>query len=193
MSVQTQIDRISGAVSAALTALSEKGVTVPAGTKVDGLAALIAAIESGADLSKTQFTKMTCGTITPSQASSSLTINHNLGEIPKVVLFFSEEVDDFNNCSTPCLMSLHSYIFTDSNGTVWNVKQMTGKGNASWTKSSSIGGYVEQGNHLTVTSTYNYGGIIAINTESAAICLRNRSAGFYHYMLPVTYSWFMMA
>ena len=47
MSVQTQIDRISGAVSAALTALSEKGVTVPAGTKVDGLAALIAAIEAG--------------------------------------------------------------------------------------------------------------------------------------------------
>lgn len=47
MSVQTQIDRISGAVSAALTALSEKGVTVPAGTKVDGLADLIAAIEAG--------------------------------------------------------------------------------------------------------------------------------------------------
>ena len=47
MSVQTQIDRISGAVSAALTALAEKGVTVPAGTKVDGLAALIAAIEAG--------------------------------------------------------------------------------------------------------------------------------------------------
>ena len=47
MSVQTQIDRISGAVSAALAALTEKGVTVPAGTKVDGLAALIAAIEAG--------------------------------------------------------------------------------------------------------------------------------------------------
>lgn len=47
MSIQTQIDRISESVSAALTALTEKGVTVPDGTKVDGLAALIAAIESG--------------------------------------------------------------------------------------------------------------------------------------------------
>ena len=47
MSVQTQIDRISGAVQSALAALSEKGVEVPAGTKVDGLAALIAAIEAG--------------------------------------------------------------------------------------------------------------------------------------------------
>lgn len=47
MSIQTQIDRISDSVSAALTALTEKGVTVPDGTKVDDLAALIAAIESG--------------------------------------------------------------------------------------------------------------------------------------------------
>ena len=47
MSVQTQIDRISGAVQSALAALTEKGVTVPDGTKVDGLAALIAAIEAG--------------------------------------------------------------------------------------------------------------------------------------------------
>lgn len=47
MSVQTQIDRISGAVSDALAALTDKGVTVPDGTTVDGLAALIAAIEAG--------------------------------------------------------------------------------------------------------------------------------------------------
>lgn len=50
MSIQTQIDRISGAVSAALTALMKKGVTVPDGTKVDDLAALIAAI-GGSDYS----------------------------------------------------------------------------------------------------------------------------------------------
>ena len=53
MSVQTQIDRISEAVQSALAALTEKGVTVPDGTKVDGLAALIAAIEAGATLTVT--------------------------------------------------------------------------------------------------------------------------------------------
>ena len=40
-------DTIDNAVSDALAALAEKGVTVPAGTKVDGLADLIAAIEAG--------------------------------------------------------------------------------------------------------------------------------------------------
>ena len=53
MSVQTQIDRISEAVQSALAALTEKGVTVPDGTKVDGLAALIANIEDGSTLTVT--------------------------------------------------------------------------------------------------------------------------------------------
>jgi hypothetical protein len=73
MSVQTQIDRISGAVSAALTALSEKGVTVPAGTKVDGLAALIAAIEAGGgNIDFTPFSNVVWGTITPATDTTSV-------------------------------------------------------------------------------------------------------------------------
>ena len=78
MSVQTQIDRISGAVSAALTALSEKGVTVPAGTKVDDLAALISGIEAGGG----DENKVT-GNITPAATTKTLTITHGLGKVPK--------------------------------------------------------------------------------------------------------------
>lgn len=47
MSVQTQIDRISGNVSAALSAIAEKGVIVPDGSNSDALAELIASIEAG--------------------------------------------------------------------------------------------------------------------------------------------------
>lgn len=47
MSVQTQIDRISGNVTAALAAIAEKGVTVPDGSNSDALAELIASIEAG--------------------------------------------------------------------------------------------------------------------------------------------------
>ena len=65
MSVQTQIDRISRAVSAALAALSEKGVTVPDGTKVDGLAALIESIEAGGagELFHAEITPATSGEV----------------------------------------------------------------------------------------------------------------------------------
>lgn len=47
MSIQTQIDRISGNVSAALSAIAEKGVTVPDGSNSDALADLILSIEAG--------------------------------------------------------------------------------------------------------------------------------------------------
>lgn len=70
MSVQTQIDRISGAVSAALAALTEKGVTVPDGTKVDGMAALIASIEAGGGGSVEPFSEIVTGTITYSDRST---------------------------------------------------------------------------------------------------------------------------
>lgn len=46
MSIQTEIDRISGNVSAALSAIVEKGVTVPDGSTSDALAELIASIEA---------------------------------------------------------------------------------------------------------------------------------------------------
>lgn len=44
MSIQSQINRISGNVTAALTAIGNKGVTVPSGSDSDDLATLIAAI-----------------------------------------------------------------------------------------------------------------------------------------------------
>lgn len=47
MSVQTQIDRISRNVSAALSAIADKGVTVPDGSTSDALAGLIQAIQAG--------------------------------------------------------------------------------------------------------------------------------------------------
>lgn len=48
MSVQTQIDRINTAKMDIATAISNKGVTVPTGTKIDSLAPFIDSIEAGA-------------------------------------------------------------------------------------------------------------------------------------------------
>lgn len=47
MSVQSEIDRIAGAKSDIATAIANKGVTVPSGTKLDGMAALIDSISGG--------------------------------------------------------------------------------------------------------------------------------------------------
>ena len=47
MSIQTELTRITNAKSAIKTAIEGKGVTVPDGTLLDGMAALIEAIEAG--------------------------------------------------------------------------------------------------------------------------------------------------
>ena len=47
MSISSEITRISGNVSDALTAIAQKGVTVPSGSNSDDLATLIAQISGG--------------------------------------------------------------------------------------------------------------------------------------------------
>ena len=47
MSVQSEITRIESAKTAIATAIEGKGVTVPEGTKLDGMAALVEAISAG--------------------------------------------------------------------------------------------------------------------------------------------------
>ena len=47
MSVQSEIARIESAKTARATAIEGKGVTVPEGTKLDGMAALVEAISAG--------------------------------------------------------------------------------------------------------------------------------------------------
>ena len=47
MSIQTELTRITNAKAAIKTAIEGKGVTVPAGTVLDGMASLIESIEAG--------------------------------------------------------------------------------------------------------------------------------------------------
>ena len=47
MSISSEISRISGNISDALTAIAAKGVTVPAGSNSDDLATLIGSIQTG--------------------------------------------------------------------------------------------------------------------------------------------------
>ena len=65
MSIQTELTRLTNAKAAIQTAIEGKGVTVPSGTLLDGMASLIESIETGGgDFSP--YTSVYAGTITPS-------------------------------------------------------------------------------------------------------------------------------
>lgn len=67
MSIQTELTRLTNAKAAIQTAIEGKGVTVPSGTLLDGMAALIEAIEAGGiDLGQ-YFTNIAVASITPAE------------------------------------------------------------------------------------------------------------------------------
>ena len=99
MSIQTELTRITNAKAAIKTAIEGKGITVPAGTLLDGMAALIESIEAGgANYNSTvvygSFT-LSERTEVPSQAyptSKAFKIEHNAGFVPRAVFLYTEKI-----------------------------------------------------------------------------------------------------
>lgn len=82
MSIQTDLSRIKNAKSAIKAAIEGKGVTVPDATLLDGMAALIEAIEAGG-------IKLATGEITPASDVNYLEVEHGLGVIPNIAFIVS--------------------------------------------------------------------------------------------------------
>ena len=76
MSIQTELIRIINAKTAIKTAIEDKGVTVPDGTLLDGMAALIESIEAGGGSSWTDsYSVFATGTFTPTENTTEFSID----------------------------------------------------------------------------------------------------------------------
>ena len=79
MSIQTELTSITNAKAAIKTAVEGKGVTVPDGTLLDGMASLIDSIEAGGG-------NVASGTFTPADRLSDVTVEHGLGVAPSTIV-----------------------------------------------------------------------------------------------------------
>ena len=76
MSIQTELARITNAKAAIKAAVEGKGVTVPDGTLLDGIASLIESIEAGGGSSWTDsYSVFATGTFTPTENTTELSID----------------------------------------------------------------------------------------------------------------------
>ena len=80
MSIQTELTRITNAKAAVKAAIEGKGVTVPEGTKLDGLAALVESIEVGSG--GVSGFQTASGIITLAEDTNTLDISALLGFTP---------------------------------------------------------------------------------------------------------------
>lgn len=106
-SIVGNLDASSFAASI-VAAVEGKGVTVPDGTLLDGIAALIESIEAGGG------GKVTGGTIVPA-TNDCISITHDLGEVPNVFFWFTTDFTNhkmYNTTST----TYYGQIMSNSSG-----------------------------------------------------------------------------
>ena len=85
MSIQTELTRITNAKAAIKTAIEGKGVTVPDGTMLDGMAALIEAIEAGVNVDFSPFQEVSWGTFVPSEDTSEINLVDLCARFPTTI------------------------------------------------------------------------------------------------------------
>ena len=113
MSIQTELTRITNAKAAIKTAIEGKGVTVPDGTLLDGMASLIASIEAGGGGGF----QVALGTFTPAETKAlnsipPVSIEHNAGFTPDAFIFYRASTTDAN---AMIAISAKGYLFWGGN------------------------------------------------------------------------------
>ena len=137
-----------------VAAVEGKGVTVPDGTLLDGMAALIESIEAGGS------GNLAAGTFTTTDdITSNIVINHNLGVKPNFIIVLSTS---FNAYSTqdPKMLSFY-YIFQASSTTYVHKYQAPGSGTASY-----------KNGHVSQSATGTSGGWYRVNVDETTFTLK---------------------
>ena len=97
MSIQTELTRLTNAKAAIQTAIEGKGVTVPSGTLLDGMAALIDSIEAGGgDFDFSKLSASAKGSVsfsfTPASNGDGTKINIPEGTIPRFGFGYANDI-----------------------------------------------------------------------------------------------------
>lgn len=135
MSIQSEITRIAGNVTAALTAIGNKGVTVPSGSDSDDLATLIAQIKSGLEY-KTGTWTPTSNVLSDGTCSTISLGTHT--ECPAFILMI-------DNGTSPAKSSVTMWLYYDiyqlfDKGCPYGAYQTGYGGIVFWTRGSSNSG-----------------------------------------------------
>lgn len=151
MSIQTELTRITNAKAAIKAAIEGKGVTVPNGTLLDGMASLIESIETGGGGMKVEVFSLT-----PAEQISSVT--YEIGETtitkPHFCVCFDGTQPASKNTDTTKYEGLISYVGCDA--TLW------GKIGSSYDNSNFGLLYKKKATEYGYTR-YNYGNAIRFN------------------------------
>ena len=124
MSIQTELTRITNAKAAIKSAIEGKGVTVPDGTLLDGMAALIESIETGGG--GFENIQTVTGSFTPDSLISTetqefpgpgaFTVEHNAGFIPRAAVAYTGK---YGTSNLTLYVAVVKGLYGDAGYNVW--------------------------------------------------------------------------
>ena len=185
MSIQTELTRLTNAKAAIQAAIEGKGVTVPDGTLLDGMAALIEEIEAGGGQFG-KYTTITYGSFVPTEDISEYTIYLGYkgdGKPPAVEAFVL--IRDLDSTYSGTTTSNSVVAVTVNN----NVKAAIG------TSPSSAGMCMYYNSSSSIARTYDialYNSISSANTERNVTLKTNTINSSLKLTAGATYSWIAM-
>ena len=158
MSVQTELNRLNTAKSDIVTAITNKGVTVPSSTKLDGMASLIDGISAGGFPNGTEWTKSGY-----TKSAASLCYGNGVWVLTGSGIYYSTDgknwtASNVTSGSNGCCHFANGLWVASvgSNGLYYSTDGKT------WTR-SNITSYkfysVNYANGLWIACSHNYGGI----------------------------------
>ena len=175
MSIQTELSRIINAKASIKAAIEGKGVTVPDGTLLDGMAALIDSIETGSG-----GRKILEGSFVPSSDVTKFTITHDFGVIPSFACWFLSDKNSAGFNESDALIGVafrdittQLLVSSEFNTTSSYVSSFSGHFNTSFAITYKIAG----NNYAWAKATINK---ITANTNS---CGYFRAGKTYQYIL----------
>ena len=158
MNIQTDLTRIKNAKAAIKAYIEGKGLTVPEGTLLDGMASMLESIEAGGSSDYTPFELITMGTITPTEDTQNLAIpipnNVGTNTLRAIWLIANNSIRDYNgSIEVKYQISWYMSILGNYNYT----RATTFKGNIQ--TASSVQNYVANwidGNNIKSYSSYYF-------------------------------------
>ena len=192
MSIQTELTRLANAKAAIQTAIEGKGVTVPSGTLLDGMAALIESIEAGG------LPGFYTGTITGTGEEGAVTIENafTAGEAPRVIILYEEHAANSSSTDDSLyypkafiarndLKNTASTTKSTSFYTMYYATKKSGNSVSSYAKGSGVNSY------LNGSASKNYYQTVRGTLSNGALSVY--CEGIYGIRAGLTYRWLAIA
>lgn len=148
---------------------------------------------SGGDLPALGVSKMASGTITLASSSNLLTIDHQLGAIPKIIFVYTKDYGVVLSYSNKAIESVFGVVFEDTDGDSWAIRQITGKGNVSWTTLGSLYSGISQGGFTSAAGSNKPGGFFDVSENLIMCSFRDGAQNDYYFVAGATYEWLVLA